>query len=101
MAMWSREDQLQARIQWNQKETADKAATVDAILRDPHNAAFNAPVAQLDRVPGYELGGREFESLRARHISIMAGALLTAMDGGNPGKAGVFFGQPVMRREGA
>ena len=27
----------------------------------------NAPVAQLDRVPGYELGGREFESLRARH----------------------------------
>ncbi len=29
--------------------------------------ANNAPVAQLDRVPGYELGGREFESLRARH----------------------------------
>jgi hypothetical protein len=27
-----------------------------------------APVAQLDRVPGYEPGGREFESLRARHI---------------------------------
>jgi hypothetical protein len=26
----------------------------------------NAPVAQLDRVPGYEPGGREFESLRAR-----------------------------------
>ena len=25
-----------------------------------------APVAQLDRAPGYELGGREFESLRAR-----------------------------------
>ena len=25
----------------------------------------HAPVAQLDRVPGYELGGREFESLRA------------------------------------
>src|SRR5205807_10226770 len=25
-----------------------------------------APVAQLDRVPGYEPGGREFESLRAR-----------------------------------
>ncbi len=24
-----------------------------------------APVAQMDRVPGYELGGREFESLRA------------------------------------
>jgi hypothetical protein len=30
--------------------------------------ARHAPVAQLDRVPGYEPGGREFESLRARHI---------------------------------
>jgi hypothetical protein len=29
-----------------------------------------APVAQLDRVPGYEPGGREFESLRARHIEM-------------------------------
>ena len=29
-----------------------------------------APVAQLDRVPGYEPGGREFESLRARHLLI-------------------------------
>ena len=28
-----------------------------------------APVAQLDRVPGYEPGGREFESLRARQIN--------------------------------
>src|ERR1700728_1333517 len=27
----------------------------------------HAPVAQLDRAPGYEPGGREFESLRARH----------------------------------
>ncbi len=27
-----------------------------------------APVAQLDRVPGYEPGGREFESLRAHHF---------------------------------
>ena len=34
-----------------------------------HNSQFiNAPVAQLDRVPGYELGGREFESLRARQL---------------------------------
>ena len=30
----------------------------------------HAPVAQLDRVPGYEPGGREFESLRARHPKI-------------------------------
>src|SRR5690606_41535700 len=28
-----------------------------------------APVAQLDRAPGYELGGRRFESFRARHRS--------------------------------
>src|SRR5690606_41670032 len=33
-----------------------------------HNSApESAPVAQLDRVPGYEPGGREFESLRAHH----------------------------------
>jgi hypothetical protein len=31
-----------------------------------------APVAQLDRVPGYELGGRRFESFRARHIRAAA-----------------------------
>src|SRR5688572_32593068 len=35
---------------------------------DLHNSA-SAPVAQLDRAPGYELGGREFESLRARHAN--------------------------------
>jgi hypothetical protein len=29
-----------------------------------------APVAQLDRAPDYESGGREFESLRARHFGI-------------------------------
>ena len=28
----------------------------------------NAPVAQLDRVSGYEPEGQEFESLRARHF---------------------------------
>ena len=27
-----------------------------------------APVAQLDRVPGYEPGGRPFDSVRARHF---------------------------------
>ena len=30
--------------------------------------SFEAPVAQLDRVPGYEPGGRRFESFRARHF---------------------------------
>lgn len=32
----------------------------------PFGNANIAPVAQLDRVPGYELGGRRFESFRAR-----------------------------------
>ena len=39
---------------------------------DRHQAKFRfllAPVAQLDRVPGYEPGGREFESLRAHHAT--------------------------------
>ena len=30
--------------------------------------AAHAPVAQLDRVLGYEPRGQEFESLRARHL---------------------------------
>ena len=30
---------------------------------------LNAPVAQLDRVPGYEPGGRTFESCQARHLN--------------------------------
>jgi hypothetical protein len=33
-----------------------------------YNARLNAPVAQLDRVLGYEPRGQEFESLRAYHI---------------------------------
>ena len=32
----------------------------------------HAPVAQLDRVPDYESGGRRFESSRARHLYITA-----------------------------
>ena len=31
----------------------------------------DAPVAQLDRAPDYESGGQEFESLRARHFTIL------------------------------
>ena len=33
----------------------------------------NAPVAQLDRVTGYELGGRRFESCRARQTCFPLG----------------------------
>ena len=35
-------------------------------MRTRHARAC-APVAQLDRVPGFEPGGRRFESFRARH----------------------------------
>jgi hypothetical protein len=40
-----------------------------------------APVAQLDRAPGYEPGGREFESLRAHH-NFPARVLISATAGG-------------------
>ena len=33
------------------------------------SAKENAPVAQLDRVSGFEPGGRGFESLRARYLA--------------------------------
>ena len=39
-------------------------------IKNRYNAASNAPVAQLDRVVGFEPIGREFESLRARHFSL-------------------------------
>ena len=41
-----------------------------ALVLRPHRPRNdNAPVAQLDRVPGYELGGRTFESCRVRHTT--------------------------------
>ena len=33
---------------------------------------YGAPLAQLDRASGYEPEGREFESLRAHHSSVLA-----------------------------
>ena len=38
-----------------------------------YNACY-APVAQLDRVLGYEPNGREFESLRVHHIKPKLGS---------------------------
>jgi hypothetical protein len=35
---------------------------------------FNAPVAQLDRVPPSEGGGHRFDSCRARHLHLMSSA---------------------------
>ncbi len=41
---------------------------VDRWASKKHNTRLStAPVAQLDRVLGYEPSGREFESLQARH----------------------------------
>ena len=40
-----------------------------------------APVAQLDRVPGYELGGRTFESCRVRHFVFTLKKPLNALKG--------------------
>src|SRR5206468_7263804 len=37
--------------------------------------AHRAPVAQLDRAPDYESGGQRFESFRARHFLLRAGAM--------------------------
>ena len=48
-----------------------------------YNLRFHAPVAQLDRVPGYELGGREFESLRARQFRKEKGASAPFFLGGS------------------
>ena len=43
--------------------------TVDRMVSKKHNTRLStAPVAQLDRVLGYEPSGREFESLQAHHI---------------------------------
>jgi hypothetical protein len=44
-------------------------------------APNSAPVAQLDRVPGYEPGGRGFESLRARQLQRLSIAALTFNSG--------------------
>jgi hypothetical protein len=44
-------------------------------VRIPLSPPINAPVAQLDRVFGYEPKGREFESLRAHHLTAFSKAL--------------------------
>ena len=47
--------------------------TMRASLNAKCASRNRGPVAQLDRVPGYEPGGRAFESLRARHTEIEKG----------------------------
>ena len=47
--------------------TAISTQALDRIQASTDNLLLAAPVAQLDRVPGYEPGGRRFESFLARH----------------------------------
>jgi hypothetical protein len=42
------------------------------LCRAPAVFGTRAPVAQLDRAPDYESGGRRFESFRARHFRLTA-----------------------------
>ena len=49
---------------------AFNAVLADAERKGAIVVVTQAPVAQLDRAPDYESGGREFESLRARHFLI-------------------------------
>jgi hypothetical protein len=46
-----------------------------ANLEKGYRQFFFAPVAQLDRAPGYEPGGRGFESLRAHHYQRVSRAV--------------------------
>ena len=57
----SRHDRLKGRA-----STTGRFARVEH-LRPDHCAGRRAPVAQLDRAPDYESGGRGFESFPARH----------------------------------
>ena len=54
------------------------------------NNLFCACVAQLDRVPGYEPGGRRFESSQPRHIKQKA-----------PPSAGLFVSVTTSNRQGS
>ena len=56
---------------WSLNNSASCPATTVPNGACPADDFTSAPVAQLDRVPGYELGGREFESLRAHHFFIV------------------------------
>ena len=64
-------------LKWRDGRVVEGAPLLREYGRNPiegSNPSFSAmskcaPVAQLDRVSGYEPGGRRFESFRARHIN--------------------------------
>ena len=49
------------------RRLAPPATGLRAAALPPMSPSSRAPVAQLDRAPDYEFGGRRFESFRARH----------------------------------
>ena len=49
-----------------------------------HILPRHAPVAQLDRAPDYESGGRRFESFRARHVNLLILLDILAVIQGQP-----------------
>src|SRR5262245_50608458 len=65
-----------------------------------HSTALQlAPVAQLDRAPDYESGGRRFESFRARHFGTKLGTLkpaFFALDAATSVRRSALF-DPMMR----
>src|SRR3954454_12283560 len=52
--------------------------SVDAPMSRPRSQERRAPVAQLDRAPDYESGGRRFESVGARHFPFRAATMRRA-----------------------
>jgi hypothetical protein len=48
----------------------DRATSAIILERSSPAEAKPAPLAQLDRASGYEPEGREFESLRAHHLTL-------------------------------
>ena len=64
----ARSPQQLAGIQKTEPENRSAALVEAKSFNGEHQPLESpAPVAQLDRVPGYELGGRTFESCRVRH----------------------------------
>ena len=56
-------------ISWRPaRATCNRAVFVGTRRAEWVHYAAAAPVAQLDRASGFEPEGREFESLRARHL---------------------------------
>ena len=60
---------------WGSLWACSSTAAPGSSLSDAESLLYNhigytnrAPLAQLDRASGYEPEGREFESLRARHL---------------------------------